>query len=155
MTPEMITKARKNAEKMGTKNVEFRLGEIEHLPVADDSADLIMSNCVINLSPDKLQVYREAYRILKPGGRLSISDVLATTALPANVRNNLELVAACIGGAVTFDDTRKMLKEAGFQNIKITAHDKSRDLTRAWDPEKSDNALDYVVSAYIEAVKPA
>ena len=154
MTPEMITKARKNAEKMGTKNIEFRLGEIEHLPVADDSADLIMSNCVINLSPDKLQVYREAYRILKPGGRLSISDVLATTALPANVRNNLELVAACIGGAVTFDDTKKMLKEVGFQNIKITAHDKSRDLTRAWDPEKSDNALDYVVSAYIEAVKP-
>ena len=154
MTPEMITKARKNAEKMGTKNVEFRLGEIEHLPVADDSADLIMSNCVINLSPDKLQVYREAYRILKPGGRLSISDVLATTALPANVRNNLELVAACIGGAVTFDDTKKMLKEAGFQNIKITAHDKSRDLTRAWDPDKSDNALDYVVSAYIEAIKP-
>jgi SAM-dependent methyltransferase len=154
MTPEMISKARKNAEKMGTRNVEFRLGEIEHLPIADNGADLIMSNCVINLSPDKLQVYREAYRILKPGGRLSISDVLATTALPAKIRNDLALVAACVGGAATFDDTNKMLTQAGFENIKITAHDKSRDLTRAWAPDKSENALDYVVSAYIEAVKP-
>ena len=154
MTPEMISKARKNAKKMGTRNVEFRLGEIEHLPVSDNKADLIMSNCVINLSPDKRQVYREAYRILKPGGRLSISDVLATAALPAKFRKNLALVAACVGGATTFEDTEKMLADAGFQNIKITAHDKSRDLTSAWDPDKSDNALDYVVSAYIEAVKP-
>ena len=154
MTPEMISKARKNANKMGTGNVEFRLGEIEHLPVADNAVDLIMSNCVINLSPDKLQVYREAYRILNPGGRLSISDVLATAELPAKIRNNLALVAACVGGAATFDDTKKMLEETGFQNIKITAHDKSRDLTRAWDPDTSENALDYVVSAYIEAVKP-
>ena len=155
MTPEMISKARKNAEKMGAKNVEFRLGEIEHLPVADNGADLIMSNCVINLSPDKLQVYREAYRILKPAGRLSISDVLAAAALPAKIRNNLALVAACVGGAVTFEDTKKMLTQAGFQSIKITAHDNSRDLTSVWDPDKSENALDYVVSAYIEAVKPA
>jgi SAM-dependent methyltransferase len=155
MTPEMISKARKNAEKMGAKNVEFRLGEIEHLPVADNGADLIMSNCVINLSPDKLKVYREAYRILKPAGRLSISDVLATAALPAKIRNNLALVAACVGGAVTFEDTKKMLTQAGFQSIKITAHDNSRDLTSVWDPDKSENALDYVVSAYIEAVKPA
>ena len=154
MTPEMISKARKNSEKMGVTNVEFRLGEIEHLPVADNGADLIMSNCVINLSPDKLQVYREAYRILKPGGRLSISDVLATAVLPAKIRNNLALVAACVGGAATFDDTKKMLTQAGFQNIKVTAHDNSRDLTRTWDPDKSENALDYVVSAYIEAVKP-
>jgi len=154
MTPEMISKARKNAKKMGTRNIEFRLGEIEHLPVADNGADLIMSNCVINLSPDKLQVYREAYRILRPAGRLSISDVLATAVLPAKIRNNLALVAACVGGAVTFDDTKKMLTQAGFQNIKITAHDNSRDLTRVWDPDKSENALDYVVSAYIEAVKP-
>jgi len=154
MTPEMISKARKNAEKMGAKNVEFRLGEIEHLPVADNGADLIMSNCVINLSPDKLKVYREAYRILKPAGRLSISDVLATAALPAKIRNNLALVAACVGGAVTFEDTKKMLTQAGFQSIKITAHDNSRDLTSVWDPDKSENSLDYVVSAYIEAVKP-
>ena len=154
MTPEMISKARKNAGKMETKNVEFRLGEIEHLPVADNCADLIMSNCVINLSPDKLQVYREAYRILKPGGRLSISDVLATAAVPANIRNNLALVAACVGGAATFDDTKKMLKQAGFHNITIKAHDNSQNITREWDPDKSENILDYVVSAYIEAVKP-
>ena len=154
MTPEMINKARKNAGKIGTKNVEFRLGEIEHLPVADNCADLIMSNCVINLSPDKLQVYREAYRILKPGGRLSISDVLATAALPAKIRNDLALVAACIGGAATFDDTKKMLTKAGFHKIKIKAHDNSRNITREWDPDKSENILDYVVSAYIEAVKP-
>lgn len=154
MTPEMISKARKNAKQMRARNVEFRLGEIEHLPVADSSADLIMSNCVINLSPDKRQVYREAYRILKPGGRLSISDVLATTALPANIRNNLALVAVCVGGAATFDETNKMLTDAGFQNIKINAHDNSRDLTKSWDPAKSKNALDYVVSVYIEAVKP-
>ena len=154
MTPEMIRKARKNANKMGTRNVEFRLGEIEHLPVADNRADLIMSNCVINLSPDKRQVYREAYRILKPGGRLSISDVLATAELPAKFRKNLALVAACVGGAVTFEKTKKMLTDVGFQNINIRAHDKSRDLTSAWEPDKSENALDYVVSAYIEAIKP-
>ena len=154
MTPEMITKARINTEKMATKNVEFRLGEIEYLPVADNSADLIMSNCVINLSPDKLSVYREAYRILKPGGRLSISDVLATAKLPDEVQKNLALVAACVGGAATIEDTEKILKEAGFQNIKIKAHDNSRNLIREWDPDKSENAVDYVVSAYIEAVKP-
>jgi arsenite methyltransferase len=154
MTPEMITKARMNSEKMGTKNVEFRLGEIEFLPVADNSADLIMSNCVINLSPDKLSVYREAYRILKPGGRLSISDVLATAKLPDEVQKNLALVAACVGGAATFEDTEKILKKAGFQNIKIKANDNSRNLIREWDPDISEKAVDYVVSAYIEAVKP-
>jgi SAM-dependent methyltransferase len=154
MTPEMITKARINAAKMGTKNVEFRLGEIEHLPVADNSADLIMSNCVINLSPDKLSVYRESYRILKPGGRLSISDVLATAKLPDEVQKNLALVAACVGGAATFEDTEKILKEAGFQNIKIKTNDNSRNLIRKWDPDKSENAVDYIVSAHIEAVKP-
>ena len=154
ITPEMISKARKNAEKMGMKNVEFRLGKIEHLPIADNCADLIMSNCVINLSPDKLQVYKEAYRILKPGGRLSISDVLATTPLPAKIRNNLELVAACVGGAATFEDTKKMLKKAGFYKIKIKTHDNSRNITREWDPDKCENIQDYIVSAYIEAVKP-
>ena len=155
MTPEMISKARKNADKTGTKNVEFRLGEIEHLPVADNSTDLIMSNCVINLSPDKLQVYREAYRILKPGGRLSISDVLATATLPDEIQKNLALVAACVGGAETFDNTEKTLRGSGFQNIKITANNNSRELIREWDPDKSENAVDYVVSAYIEAVKQA
>jgi len=154
MTPDMISKARKNAESIETDNVEFRLGEIENLPVADNTADIIMSNCVINLSPDKLSVYRDAYRVLKPGGRLAISDVLATAPLPEEIRNDLALVGACIGGAATIEDTDKMLKEAGFQDIKIESNDKSRELIREWDPKKSKKGLDYVVSAYIEAVKP-
>jgi SAM-dependent methyltransferase len=155
MTPDMISKARKNAEKVGAGNVEFRLGEIEHLPVADNSADIIMSNCVINLSPDKLSVYLDTYRVLKPGGRLSISDIVATAPLPEKVKKNLALVAACVGGAETIDNTEKMLKEAGFQDIEIKPNEKSRELIREWDPSKSENAGDYIVSAYIEAVKPS
>jgi ubiquinone/menaquinone biosynthesis C-methylase UbiE len=154
MTPDMVSKARKNAEKMEMNYVEFRLGEIEILPIAADTADIIMSNCVINLSPDKLSVYREAYRVLKPGGRLSISDVLATATLPDEVQKDLALVAACVGGAETIDDTEKLLKEAGFRNIKIRPNAESRELIRQWDPSKSENAVDYVVSAYIEAIKP-
>jgi len=152
MTSEMISRARKNAEKMGTRNVEFRLGEIEHLPVADNSADIIMSNCVINLSPDKPSVYRDAYRVLKPGGRLAISDIVATAPLPAEIRNDLALLSACVGGAATIEDTVDMLKQAGFHDIKITPKHESRELIRQWAPGK--NAGDYIVSAYIEAVKP-
>ena len=154
MTPDMLTTARMNAEKMGAKNVEFRLGEIEHLPVADNSVDIIMSNCVINLSPDKLSVYRDAFRVLKPGGRLAIADIVATAPLPEKVQKDMALVSACIGGAATIDDTKEMLREAGFVKIKVEPKDKSRELIRAWDPNKSDSAADYVVSAYIEAVKP-
>ena len=154
MTPEMVSKARKNAGGAETGNIEFRLGEIEHLPIADDSADIVMSNCVINLSPDKQGVYRDAFRVLKPGGRLSISDVLATAPLPEKIRNDLSLVGACIGGAATIGDTEEMLERAGFTDISITPKDNSRDLIRQWDPAKSQQALDYVFSAYIEAVKP-
>jgi ubiquinone/menaquinone biosynthesis C-methylase UbiE len=155
MTPDMISKARHSAENLGTANIEFRLGEIENLPVADNSADVIMSNCVINLSPEKLAVYQDAYRTLKPGGRLAISDVVATAELPEKVRKNLALVAACVGGAATIEDTENMLKEAGFQDIKIEPNTKSREILKEWDPNKSENAVDYVVSAYIEAVKPS
>ena len=154
MTPDMLSKARDNAEKMQAKNVEFRLGEIEHLPVADNSTDIIMSNCVINLSPDKLSVFRDAFRILKPGGRLAISDIVATAPLPAEVQKDLALVSACVGGAATIDDTVDMLKETGFQDIKITPKDESRELISEWAPGESKNVGDYVVSAYIEAVKP-
>ena len=155
MTAEMITRARENAEEAGTKNVDFRLGEIEHLPVADNSADIIMSNCVINLSPDKLSVYREGFRVLKPGGRLAIADIVATAPLPPEIRNDLALVGACVGGAATIDDTVQMLAEAGFQDISIQPNDNSRKLIREWTPDKSENALDYVVSANIGAVKPS
>ena len=154
MTPDMLSRARLNAEKMKTTNVEFRLGEIENLPVADNTADIIMSNCVINLSPDKLKVYRETFRILKPGGRLAVADIVATAPLPEEIQQNLALVSACIGGAATLDDTQKMLQEAGFTDIKITAKDESRKLISQWVPGESQNAGDYVVSAYIEAIKP-
>jgi len=141
MTSEMVTKARKNAEKAGATNVEFRLGEIEHLPVADNSADIIMSNCVINLSPDKQSVYREAYRVLKPGGRLSISDILATAPLPEEVQKDMALVAACVGGASTIDETEALLRSAGFQDIKIKPKDNSRELISKWNPDKSKKRL--------------
>jgi ubiquinone/menaquinone biosynthesis C-methylase UbiE len=154
MTPDMIAKARKNAESLTAANVEFRLGEIEHLPVADGTADIIISNCVINLSPDKDSVYREAFRVLKPGGRLSISDIVTTKTLPEEIQDDLALVSACVGGAATIDDTEKALKGAGFVDIRIS--DKSidkeavRDLTNAGFAE----TMDYVISATIEAVKP-
>ena len=155
MTPDMVSKARKNTEEAGIPNVEFRLGEIEHLPVTDNSADLIMSNCVINLSPEKLRVYREAFRVLKPGGRLDISDVVTTAPLPDEIRNDLALVGACVGGAATIDDTEILLKKAGFQSVKIKPKDNSRELIRQWDPSKNKDVGDYIVSAYIEAVKPS
>ncbi len=154
MTPDMMSKARKNAKKIEASNVEFRLGEIEHLPVADNSVDIIMSNCVINLSPDKLSVYQDAYRALKPGGRLAISDIVATAALPDEIKENLALVAACVGGAATIEDIDKMLKKVGFQDIQITTNDNSREFIKEWAPNESKKVGDYVVSAYIEAVKP-
>jgi len=154
MTPDMVNKARSNAEKIEADNVTFRLGEIEHLPVADNTADIIMSNCVINLSPDKQNVYNEAFRVLKPGGRLAISDILATAELPENIRNDLSLVGACVGGAATIETTRESLERAGFDDIRIELNDHSQELIREWDPGQSEKATDYVVSAYIQAVKP-
>ncbi len=98
MTPEMVTLARMNTEKAGVDNVEFRLGEIEHLPVGDNVADLIISNCVINLSPEKSKVYKDAFRVLKPGGRLAVSDIVAFKPLPEGIQEDLAMVSACIGG---------------------------------------------------------
>jgi len=152
MTSEMVSKARNNLEKVGAKNIEFRLGEIENLPIADNSADIIISNCVINLSPDKSRVYREALRVLKPGGRLVISDILTTGQLPDEIQKNLALVTACIGGAATIQDTETMLKETGFQDINITPKNINRELIREWIQGKK--VEDYIVPAYIEAIKP-
>ena len=154
MTPDMVSKARMNAKKIGTNTVEFRLGEIEHLPVADNSADIIMSNCVINLSPDKQKVYGDAFRVLKPGGRLAISDVVATAPLPDEIQQDLALLSACVGGAATIDDTLKMLEIAGFKDIEIIPKTESRELISEWVAGESRNFGDYVVSAYIKAVKP-
>ena len=114
MTPDMLSKARANALKGRFENVEFRLGEIEHLPVADATADVILSNCVINLSPNKLQVFREAFRVLKPGGRLAISDVVATVELPDDMRNDAGLITGCIGNASLIEDLTEMIRDAGF-----------------------------------------
>ena len=153
MTPDMVSRARENAEKAGLKNVEFRLGEIEHLPAEDRSVDAIISNCVINLSPEKDKVFREAYRVLKPGGRLAVSDIVATAPLPEEVRKDLSLISACVGGAERVESIKKMLEETGFEDVKVTPLEASRDFIREWLPGKGlENAL---ASARIEAIKPS
>ena len=153
MTPDMLSKARNNAVKGRYDNVEFRLGEIEHLPVADNTADVIISNCVINLSPNKPQVFRDAYRILKPGGRLAISDVVATVELPEEMRNDPQLIAGCMGNASLIEELEAIMADAGFGEIRIQPKDDSREFIRDWAPGRGVEA--YVVSATIEGVKPA
>ena len=153
MTPDMLSKARANAAKGEFSNVEFRLGEIEHLPIANETVDVIISNCVINLSPDKAQVFKETFRILKSGGRLAISDVVATIELPEAMRNDPMLVAGCMGNASLIDDLAEMLKTAGFEDIRIEPKDESKEFIKDWAPDH--NVTDYVVSASIEAVKPS
>jgi len=152
MTPDMISLARKNATALGYTNVEFRLGEIEHLPVADNSVDAIISNCVINLSLDKEQVFRDAFRVLKPGGRLSTSDVVATVELPVDIMQDLALIAGCIGGAEYIDRLEEILREVGFTNIRMTPKDNSKEIVNSWVP--GGNIADFVASYIIEAVKP-
>ena len=119
MTPEMIIKAKENLKKTSYENVEFRLGEIENLPVDDSFVDVIISNCVINLSPDKRRVFTETYRVLKPGGRLMISDIVLLKELPNFIRDSIEAYIGCLSGALIRDEYIKLLKEAGFKNVKI------------------------------------
>ena len=152
MTSEMVAKARENARTAGYVNTEFRLGEIEHLPVADGSVDVIMSNCVINLSPDKPAVFREAFRVLKPGGRLAISDVVATAPLPESVRDDMRLLSACISGAAAdLETVEAILADAGFQDVDIRPVEESREFIRDWEPDS--RLEDFVLSATIRAVK--
>ncbi|MGQ4810045.1 Arsenite methyltransferase [Candidatus Entotheonellaceae bacterium PAL068K] len=153
MTHEMLDKARQNAAAGGYTNVTFRLGEIEHLPVADQSIDVIISNCVINLSPEKPKVFGDAFRVLKPGGRLAVSDVVATALFPAEAKNDLVLRAGCIAGASLINDVEQMLADAGFSAIRIEPKAESQTFIREWVP--GSNIADYLVSATIEAVKPA
>jgi SAM-dependent methyltransferase len=152
MTPTMISKARNNAEKGRYNHVEFRLGEIEHMPVANDTVDVIISNCVINLSPDKKQVFSEAFRVLKPGGRLAISDVVASTELPDEIRNDLALYSGCMAGASQVSELEIILQDCGFDNVNIAPKDDSKEFIKDWAPGRG--VEEYVLSATIEAVKP-
>ena len=133
MTAEMMAQARANQVKMGLDNVEFRLGEIEHLPVADGSVDVILSNCVINLSPDKPQVFREVFRVLKPGGRLAVSDIVADGPLPLEFEQNMAAWAGCIAGAMDQKDYINELERVGFVDVEISA--------RPPDPERTAELL--------------
>jgi len=152
MTHEMLAKARANAERVGADNVEFRLGEIEHLPIADDTADVVISNCVINLVPDKEQVYREAFRVLKPGGRIAIADVVNTAPLPPELASDTTLLCACLSGAASTRQIDDSLAAAGFVDVRITVKPGSRDLVETWAPGRGIE--DYVASAMIEGRKP-
>lgn len=152
MTHEMLAKARANAAKGGYENVEFRLGEIEYMPIADDTADVIISNCVVNLSPNKPQVIREAFRVLKPGGRLAISDVVATAAFPEHFLDDDHLLSGCVTGASMVDDLQRWLEEAGFTKVLIDVKEESREGIADWAP--GTGVENYVVSAIITAKKP-
>ena len=152
MTHEMLSRARENAQKNGFTNVEFRLGEIEALPVADNSVDVIISNCVINLSPEKQRVFNEAFRVLKPAGRLAIADVVATAPLPDHIKTDWAAYTGCMAGASQITELESMLKVSGFKDVRIAPKDSSRSFIREWLPGKRVD--DYLISATIEAVKP-
>jgi SAM-dependent methyltransferase len=167
MTPEMIEKARENAKKGNYKNVEFRLGEIEKLPSEDNSVDVIISNCVINLSPNKKNVFKEAFRVLKPGGRLMISDIVLLKELPEFIKESVEAYTGCISGAILKEEYIKIIKETGFQDVKIvdeitvsldlwindpTAKTAMENLKIS--PEKAKEILGPIVSVKVQGVKP-
>jgi arsenite methyltransferase len=153
MTPEMIAKARANATKLGASNVEFRLGEIEHLPVDPGTIDVILSNCVVNLSPDKGAVFREAHRVLKPGGRLAISDVVLMKDLPPAMNEEILALVGCVSGAARVDTLETLLREAGFVDVRVMPRPESRAFIREWLP--GSGVEDHVASATIEARKAA
>jgi SAM-dependent methyltransferase len=167
MTHEMLEKARENARKGGYDNVEFRLGEIENLPVADASTDAIISNCVINLSPDKARVFREAFRVLKPGGRLMVSDIVLEGELPQQVRESAAAYVGCVSGAVLREEYFRLIREAGFEEIEVESaeyplkmmfDDDTAQATMAdldLSPEEMERLERLVVSAKIKAFKPA
>jgi SAM-dependent methyltransferase len=152
MTHEMLKKARDNALTLGADIVEFRLGEIEHLPIADNTADVVISNCVINLVPDKPQVYREAYRVLKPGGRLAVSDVVNIAPLSSDLAADPSLLCGCIAGAAPTAQVEAWLAAAGFVDVRIDIKPESRELIAGWAP--GSGVENHVASAAIEARKP-
>ena len=167
MTPEMVEKARNNAKEGNYGNVEFRLGEIENLPVADNSVDVVISNCVINLSPDKRRVFKEAFRVLKPNGRIMVSDIVLLKELPDFIKDSIEAYIGCLSGAILKDEYIEAIREAGFQEVRIaeetsfpiecmandpTAKAVIKNLTIP--PEKVKEVADSVISIKIYGVKP-
>lgn len=167
MTPEMLSKARNNiaqySNRTGLANVEFRLGEIEYLPIADASVDVVLSNCVINLSPDKPQVWQEIFRVLKPGAKISVSDLALMKPLPENIREMAAALVGCVAGAVLVEETRALLEKTGFTSITLTPKPDYVRNMQAWnDPlykqiaealPQGEEIADYVVSLSIEAKK--
>ncbi|MCB9621198.1 MAG: arsenite methyltransferase [Sandaracinus sp.] len=153
MTPDMISKARANVERVGLTQVEFRLGEIERLPVADDTVDVVLSNCVINLSPDKESVFRETFRVLKPGGRLAIADVVATADMPPELANDVAALTGCVAGAARIELIEAWLRGVGFVDVKVSPKEESRAVIAEWFP--GGGLERFVVSATIEGVKPS
>jgi SAM-dependent methyltransferase len=157
MTAQMIDKARANAKQGGYTSVEFRLGEIENMPIADNTADLIISNCVINLSPDKPQVFREAHRVLKPGGRLMVSDIVILRPLPEHIRNSVRAYTGCIGGAMLMEEYLDAVKSAGFEDVQII--DKTGDseaaleVTGIEDSDLSHEELNKIIMKSVVSIK--
>jgi SAM-dependent methyltransferase len=152
MTHEMLKRARENVAKIGADNVEFRLGELEHLPVADNTADVVLSNCVINLVPDKEKVFREAFRVLKPGGRMAISDVVNSAPLPAELQTDSALLCGCVSGAAPVEQIEAWLTQIGFVDVRVIPRPESRELIKTWAPGRGIE--DVVVSATVEGRKP-
>lgn len=151
MTAEMVKKAKENALIGAYPNLFFQLGQIERLPLRNNCIDVIISNCVINLSTNKIRGFREAYRVLKPGGRLAISDTIALIELPEEIKNDLELYSACFAGAMEYKKLERLLETIGFSKIRVNFNDKGHDITQNWS--LSRNPKDYVRSAAISASK--
>ncbi|GAB4332138.1 MAG: arsenite methyltransferase [Candidatus Abyssubacteria bacterium] len=167
MTPEMLEKARENARKGNYSNVEFRLGEIENLPAADESIDAVISNCVINLSPDKPRVFQEAFRVLKPGGRMMVSDIVLLAELPDFVKNSFDAYAGCVAGALLKDDYIRAIQDAGFRDVIVVGENHFPVELMANDPtakaliesseipiEELMNVANSIVSIKVHATKP-
>lgn len=162
MTPEMIRKAENNAKKAGMLNTEFKLGDIENLPVDDNSINVIISNCVINLSPDKEKVFQEIHRVLKPGGKVTISDMALLKQLPVNIEKNIKAYVGCVSGAILIDKYKAIMNSAGFKRVKITPKKYTFISDNTNDPfcrflfdnlPKGKSIYDYVTSIYVDGYK--
>lgn len=163
MTPEMVDKAKDNARKNRVKNIDFRLGEIENLPVEDNSIDVIISNCVINLSADKLKVFQEIYRVLSPGGRIAISDIALLRELPNKIRESIDAYVGCVGGAILVDEYKRIVEASGLKDVSMTIKGSSAcNDSNTKDPigkailhslDENESLEGYVVSVYVEGHK--